>query len=245
MNEAKEISKKISIAIGLCVYNNEFGLKYVFKNIESLKNSYIFEKINVIIFYDKSFDKSLEIIESYLNILDIKIMMNQKIIDPCFKVDNICTARNYILEFIRQNYTDYEYFIMMDSNNYSCIGNIRIDELKNILKKSDEWDAISFDRIAGYYDWWALSFDPFIYSIYHFENYGPVLDKMKDEFLKILNNSKKENKLIQVYSAFNGFAIYKTNKFINCSYNTVIDFNYLPYEIFEKELILTNQKINK
>ena len=241
----EEDSVKPSVVIGLCVLNNEYGLKYVLENIESIQNSNIFEKVNVVVFYDKSIDKSLEILESYGANLNIKIIIHQGIINPDYRVDNICFARNNILEVIKKNYSDYEYFIMMDSNHYSCVGKIRINELKNILHRKDEWDSISFDKIEGYYDYWALSYDPFIYSIFHFENDNNVIGMMKEDFLKILNNAKLNNKLIQVYSAFNGFAIYKNHKFINCEYSTIIDFNYLPYEIFEKELILTNSKIKK
>ena len=39
---------------------------------------------------------------------------------------------------------------------------------ENILKINDKWDCISFNREAGYYDMWALSFIPYVYSFNHF-----------------------------------------------------------------------------
>ena len=41
----EEDSVKPSVVIGLCVLNNEYGLKFVLKNIESIQNSNIFEKV--------------------------------------------------------------------------------------------------------------------------------------------------------------------------------------------------------
>ena len=49
-------------------------------------------------------------------------------------------------------------------------------------------------------------------------------------------------------SAFNGFAIYKTNKFINCRYDGSLNLNYIPKKLllenikFSGKMILNNEK---
>ena len=133
---------------------------------------------------------------------------------------------------------------MMDSNEYSCIGDINIDVLKESLLLNN-WDSLSFDRAAGYYDTWALSFDPYIYSFFHFSNWGSVVNMMRDEFKNLLKYYKNEkcNELIPVYSAFNGFAIYKTKKFLNCKYSSNIDISLFPPNTINNEEILTKERI--
>lgn len=113
---------------------------------------------------------------------------------------------------------------MMDSNEYSCIGDINLEVIMSVLSR-DDWDAISFDREAGYYDTWALSFEPYMYSFFHFTNWNKVVNMMRDEFRKLLADYKnnKPDELIPVYSAFNGFSIYKTDKFVNCKYDSNIN----------------------
>jgi hypothetical protein len=130
----------------------------------------------------------------------------------------------------------------MDSNNYSCIGDIDMDVLKNVLNR-DDWDSVSFDREAGYYDFWALSYYPFVYSFFHFADYQKVVNALQVDFDKILvahktkNDSNTQETFIQVISAFNGFAIYRTPIFLNCSYSSDIDISMFP-----RQFLLANQQ---
>jgi hypothetical protein len=152
----------------------------------------------------------------------------------------IANARNEILNYIRLLETQRifnKYFIMMDSNEYACVGNINIDALCHALARSDEWDSISFHREAGYYDYWALSFDPYIYSFYHVQNKDETLNNMVDSFTIKLNEAHESRDLIPVYSAFNGFAIYKTNMFLNCSYSSMIHIHLFPKELLPSKIL--------
>jgi len=212
----------------LCVYNNEFGLPFVLENI--LKINDVFSNVKILVFYDYSNDKSLEILNNYkekYGNMEITINTNPK---SNLRTENIANARHSLLEKIRENYNDVPYFIMMDSNEYSCIGNIKINVLKKVLDRSDEWDGLSFDRDAGYYDTWALSFEPFIYSFFHFIDWKHVVGLMRENFQELLNdyNKNKPDEFIPVYSSFNGFSIYKTSKFINCSYSSNINLELFP-----------------
>jgi hypothetical protein len=254
--------------IGLCVYNNEPGLPSVLTNILKISESKLFEKITVVAFYDYSSDKSHSIMEKfksqYSNIIEMVIIINKsgayrqmrmelgganRVLDKN-RTARIALARNGILNYIRSQRSKgayNKYFIMMDSNEYACVGKINIETLRSALNRSDEWDSISFDREAGYYDYWALSFDPHIYSFYHVENRNETLNNMVTSFATKLKNAKNANAvdkqydkqydLIPVYSSYNGFAIYKTDAFLNCTYSSDININLFPKQLLPSKIL--------
>ena len=228
----------MQVCIGLCVYKNEFGLPFVFKNIERIQT--LFEKkIQIVVAFDESPDCSLGFLLSKLESFNIHIIKNTKPISNS-RVENISNARNVILDYIRENISETEYVIMMDTNEYACVGDIQVNVLREVLDRKNEWDAVSFDREAGYYDNWALSFDPFIYSFFHTVDYEKTVGKMREVFGKIMENAKKTpNKFIPVFSAFNGFSIYKWSIFKDCKYSSDIDLSFFPIELVEKQVEIT------
>lgn len=227
----------------LCVYNNEFGLNYCFKNIKKIKT--LFKKFNILVFYDHSKDKSLELLYNFKHEskINMTIIINKKK-KSTIRTENIAYARNFLLKIIRKKYKKYDLFMFMDTNEYACIGEINIELLKDVIyNKKYEYDSLSFDREAGYYDTWALSFDPYIYSFFHINSCLHYVEKMRNAFSKLLEEYRKKDKLIPVYSAFNGFAIYKTNKFINCEYSSKINLKLFPPNTIQKQIKNTNCKL--
>jgi len=114
-----------------------------------------------------------------------------------------------------------------------------------MLERKDEWDSISFDREAGYYDDWALSLEPLLYSFDHYEPREPVVQKMRENKNKILQHYKENspNELIHVYSAFNGFALYKSEIFLRCSYSADIDVQLFPRDSIMIQCMILEQNI--
>jgi hypothetical protein len=232
--------------IGLCCYNNQQGLPDVINNIKQIIPLFINTKI--IFFYDESIDNTLSILQefkhNYPDNIDIIINSSTR---SSSRTHNIAHARNNILNHIRSKYNDYQYMIMMDANEYSCIGKINTNTIKYVFNHDniDQWDSVSFDREAGYYDTWALSFDPFVYSFFHFYDSKNVVQKMRQEFNHILSTYKSHspNKFIPVLSAFNGFAIYKLDKFLNCFYSNIIDTSLFPPESIHKQTKYCNTNI--
>jgi hypothetical protein len=229
-----------------------------------MSESKLFEKITVVAFYDYSSDNSHSIMEKfkrqYSNIIEMVIIINKSNASRQMRMDlgganrvldknrttRIAIARNGILNYIRSQRSKgvyNKYFIMMDSNEYACVGKINIETLRSALNRSDEWDSISFDREAGYYDYWALSFDPHIYSFYHVENRNETLNSMVTGFATKLKNAKNANAvdkqydLIPVYSSYNGLAIYKTDAFLNCSYSSDININLFPKHLLPSKIL--------
>ena len=262
----------ISVAVCLCVYNNETGLPYCLENIQAIRH--IFHRMVINVVYDISEDNSYKILMDFKKKNEDK-PMNQRIYMNVVtnttkrnlqsKSVSIAVCRNMLLDMIRSSYRDYEYFIMMDTNEYSCVGKINVQLMHDIIHPSHEnnqtnqtnqinqtnnymskYDAITFDREAGYYDWWALSFDPYIYSFYHIVNSFKVAEQMKTTFTNMLNDyrTSRPNDAIPVYSAFNGFGIYKTSKFLNCSYSSDIHINLFPKPIIHKLIYITKSNIH-
>lgn len=217
---------------GLCVKNNSLGLPKVFNNINKIRH--LFNKIVIIAYYDISVDNSLEL----LNQLSKKYDIVMYILNPDGKATvagkrtvNIARARNGILDEVYKNpnFSDYELFAMMDSNKYSCQGDIQPDVIKKYFNNElyKQWDSLSFARKV-YYDLWAYSDKIFQIGCWCYPRIPTVLgettcynyqDAMKKHFNKTFFAEENAGKLIEVDSAFCGFAFYKKSAFKNCLYN--------------------------
>ena len=212
-------------------------LKNVLKNMELI--GALFSSYKIIISYDVSNDNSLEILQNYQQLhLDTMILhVNTEELFE-FRVYNIAKARNKCLDIIREQFPDYEYFIMMDCDD--VCSNIRdLESLKYYLSNdkdneltktydSNKWDSISFNK-DPYYDLWALSKYPYSFSCMHFKDY---LDWGR--YINAVIAKTPPKTLIPCLSAFNGFAIYKTNKFLNCYYDPKPRLDLLPSHLLKK-----------
>lgn len=140
---------------------------------------------------------------------------------------NISRARNAILECIRavQNRArevdrdwerDWPYMLMMDLDDV-CASPVQLPVVARALDRpAGDWDAISFNR-AHYYDIWALSVDPYIYSCWGWENPRKVVEVMRADIQRRLAELPKDQ-LLACDSAFNGLAIYRLAAFADCDY---------------------------
>jgi hypothetical protein len=240
----KPYSKKVYICG--CVKNCANFLKPVFANIDKLIS--LFDDYRIIIAEDSSSDDSLNILKIMKNKykLDIVHSIENKIPDDfSFRSKKISNARNKILEHIKDlNQEDFQYMIMLDMDDV-CSGNMDVNILKRILnneklvgdKFEGEWDALSFNR-KNYYDIWALSVDPYVFSCFHFPgNINVVEVTMRYIFYKLQNMDK--SKLLDCYSAFNGFSIYRRHKFKDCVYDWQIK---NTFNKISKDLISKNEK---
>jgi len=222
----------------MCVYNNEDGLPAVLQNIMKLRT--LFSESRIVAAYSSSKDASLSILQAHGTEVIIVPPYRQKtqftfsptmLAKPTIanRTARIADARNCLLQHIRKSYSDYEFFVMIDANNYSCVGEVNLDSLSSVLQR-DDWDSVSFHRGGGYYDMWALSYAPYIYSFQHFTDIKLVIAEMRKHFHFLLMDyiTSRPTELIPVYSSFNGFAIYRTPKFLNCSYSDVIQTELIP-----------------
>jgi len=199
-------------------------LDKIFENMELIGS--LFEDYKIILYYDQSDDNTLDKIKNY----QIK---NTRLIFYCnlspllpYRTHRIAKGRNACLDIIRQQYSDYDYFIMMDCDD-KCALDMNIETLNYYLLRN-KWDSLSFQHPCGYYDSWALSKVPFVASCHHFE------EAYKGKGVQLITdiiNKTPDNALINCISAFNGFAIYRTNKFLDCKYDGNFRLDYIPKQM--------------
>lgn len=205
------------------VRNCGIYLNKIFNNMELIGK--LFNDYRIILFYDESSDNTLEKLKEY-QIKNDKFIFysNKKLL--AFRTHRIAFGRNTCLQFIRNNYAEYQYFIMMDCDE-RCAKNIYPNILKIYLERND-WDGLSFNHPDGYYDTWALSIGPYVASCHHFKD-----SALGYKYITKLLKKIPTNELIKCFSAFNGFAIYRTDKFLNCNYDGRFRLDYIPKFLLE------------
>lgn len=203
----------------LPIYNCDKYLNNIFLNLLSIRT--LFDKFVIIFGYDHCKDNSLKMLEEFKlknDDLSINILINNNKRFR-YRTYNLAFIRNLMVEYVYTNYPEYDFFIMMDSDDV-CSKPINLNILEKHLNSNSEWDSLSFNK-NYYYDIWALQYGLFVHHFRSFkENTWPIIDFIKNDITNKLNNLK-ENEYFNVYSAFNGFAIYKTQKFINCKYDGI------------------------
>jgi glycosyltransferase involved in cell wall biosynthesis len=227
--------KTLKVAICGTVRNCAPHLEAVIENMLAIGS--LFTDFRIIISYDISSDDSLAVLQKLRDQINSEYGPDKFILNVNtdllheYRVYNIVKARNACLNVIREKFSDYEYFIMMDCDNV-CAEKVNLDVLARYLDYSDssfidKWDALSFIS-RPYYDVWAFSKYPYCYGCMHFKDWhawGSFIEKI------ILETPPGE--LIPCLSAFNGFAIYKTSKFINCVYEGIPRFDLIPSHLLK------------
>lgn len=212
-----------------CVKNCDQHLHKVFENINQIIE--LFDDYHILIAFDTSSDKSLR------TLCDIKkqfpnekfeILINRNSCSS-IRTQNIANARNKLVNAIYEKKTtdkfkDFEYFIMMDMDDV-CAVPMDITVLQKYIDYEYAntplpWDALSFNR-PGYYDAWALSVKPYVFSCWNFPKGREVVIEMRKYINELLIQTDKVDPakgLLPVMSAFNGFAIYRISKFDRVQY---------------------------
>ena len=206
------------------VKNCELYLDKVFENIEKIGS--LFEDYVVIFSYDKSVDWSLDKLKKYKEKNHKVHLYVNKNPQSTIRTVNIANARNKCLELIRKKFKKFEYFAMIDCDDVST-PDVNIEPLRHYLTR-DDWDGLTFNR-ENYYDLWAFSKYPLAFSFLHFLNGGYIWKKYINDIIA----KTPPNELIPCISAFNGFAIYRTPKFINCTYDGTIRLDLIPSHFME------------
>ena len=151
----------------------------------------------------------------------------------------IAKARNVCLDIVYNKLDNISFHIMIDSDNV-CSSKWNIDIINKYLNNfdGDNWDSISFNK-DRYYDIWALLYDDFKHHSWGYKGYNKaheVVDIMATDIVEKLKTS--ESNSIEVYSAFNGFAIYKTERFNGFYYDGLYkNFKSLVTDIERKKTL--------
>jgi hypothetical protein len=208
-------------------------LQRVFNNIERLGT--LFDEYAIVVYCDKSNDNSYHLLNQYRKINPrLNFYYNTKPISR-FRTHRLAHARNECMKVIRNHFSDFPYFIMMDFDDV-CTEPVKLNVLQKYLHQ-DTWDALSFNK-DPYYDIWALSIHPYSFSYHHLEtNPCVVMRKYISDMLK------SSNDLVKCMSAFNGFAIYRTSKFLNCHYDGTLRLDLMPKKYISVALRIIKNKL--
>ena len=193
-------------------------LPYIFRNISLLRenNNY---KISCIFCYDHCTDNTESLLFDYQKIYKedtyISIIDNEH---PLRTV-RISNARNECINILYTKLTNVDYHIMIDCDDVNMYKwDIRL--INNYINNfdDDDWDCITFNR-RPFYDMWAVLIDHYKHHCWGFgKNSKKAISLMKRYIHTKLRTVKNCNSIYCI-SAYNGFAIYKTPKFINIRYN--------------------------
>lgn len=207
-----------------CAYNVEPYLEKVLINVQTLCEC--FDDYYIIFSYDDSEDNTLLLLEKFAenHPNKIRIVQGNKELGN-IRTQNIANARNKILDTIKEvDLKDFDYFIMMDMDEVNA-GKMNKQVLKNIINTERKetplpWDSLSFNRVI-YYDLWALSIEPYTFSCNHYNNVRKIKHLMVQRVKDAMGQAVLQDPnygLVSCISAFNGFAMYRKNKFINVKY---------------------------
>lgn len=235
------VDKRFRIVVGGCVKNCGKWLNNVFENILKLNLNLIkkshFAITDLVLAYDRSEDKTLEILNSFKsfvenNNLDIKVkILSNENLDyyetspiPSDRTKNISNARNIVLKEILladnedASFNKIKYLFWMDFddvcaspfNDVSLVGKI-LSLHEEEEDENNKWDCATFYN-DNYYDYWALSFDEYTYSCWHWTNPVEIVGLMKNALDDKMSYLDGDCQSIRVHSAFGGFAIYDFTK---------------------------------
>lgn len=214
-------------------------LKQVLQNIELIGNNVFHGNYKIIVFYDHSTDNSLQILKKYQATHPDKfhLYINTNRISH-FRTYNLAYARNTCLRYIYSERL-YPLFAMMDFDDVNANGkkpNCKLLQTYLSHCHKDKWDCLSFNTVPHYYDIWALSIYPYCFSYNHFQANAVYSNVIKDHVTALLKRCAKqdgEGAVLNTISAFNGFAIYKLDKFVNCYYDGKVNPNLIPKNMMD------------
>jgi len=214
---------------------------YLKKNLENMnKLGSLFDDYKIVIYYDESSDNTLQILKEYQkNNPKMLFYVNKQPVSP-FRTHNIAIARNFCLNYVKQNIETYPYFIMMDMDDVNC-KELNLEPLRNSLKRED-WDGLSFNSSPAYYDIWGLSIWPYCFSYNHFENNDHFYNVMQNYVTQLLEKLGP-GELLPCISSFNGFSIYRTNKFLNTYYDGRVRLDIIPAVNLKTHSTATGSKL--
>jgi len=238
MEEKKNIKNiKIDKNVACCLAIRNCGqyLNKIFKNLDLLSEHFI--NFYVICVYDNCNDNTEQLLNEYKKKSTFKVLLfHNKNNKSNLRTVRIANSRNICLDII-ENTLNIDFHFVIDADNVNIL-KWDIDLIKYYLN-TDDWDCLSFNR-KSYYDIWALLYDNYKHHCWGFKNSQAVVNFMRKDIVNKLNKLK-DYELYNCLSAFNGFAIYRTNIFNNMRY----DGTYLKFKtlVTDKERIITLNKL--
>ena len=204
-----------NIACCLSVRDCSNFLPYIFNNLNNLGKHFI--NFYIIFVYDNCKDNTELLLNEYKEKSRFNVyVINNKNNNSPHRTVRIANSRNRYIDIVYNVIKVIDFHIVIDADDVN-VKSWNIDIIKKYLDK-DNWDSISFNR-DKYYDIWALLYGDYKHHCWGFnEDSRKVVNHMRNDITNKLNNLN-DDELFTCLSAFNGFAIYRTPKFINIRYD--------------------------
>ena len=197
------------VACCMTVRNCAPYLPKVFENIDRL--SRLFPQFVVIVAYDHCSDMSEYLLKWYRLTKGYPIYLLPGSFTSPHRTVRIAAARNRCIELLEKLDIDTHFMVDADDVNQNP-WNLTL--IKYYLSRKD-WDCLSFNR-EPYYDIWALMYPPFHHHCWGFR------ERSRDVVKYIQADIQKKLQKVELFecdSAFNGFAIYRSNVFQGVRYS--------------------------
>ena len=213
---------KYSIVLCFTLRNCYKYLFDIFNNIKLLVDNCNY-KITCIFVCDNCSDHTIRLVKKYKYYSNHKVIFKHIVNKSRIRTVRIAKARNVCLDILYNLDFKVDYHFMIDGDNRNT-HRWNTDVINKYIENfdNDNWDCITFNR-KHYYDWWALLIDDFKQHLYGFEvpNYTENTNNIAyflDGYIK--NKLKKsQNNSIECLSAFNGLAIFKTDRYKGIKYD--------------------------
>ena len=182
--------------------------------------SSLFKSYTIIIFCNK---KDSDLLYSWtVRDTNVHILLDEQ--EGCCRTRRIAAGRNRILQEVKTHMTRRKesagavVLAVMDLDDVNAhMFNRTI--LQQVMSLRKHWDSVSFTR-PDYYDIWALRYRHF--DVNPFDSSAPstLVEIIRDDILSRLRY-RQDMLFYPVYSAFNGFALYKMDLVGDCEYDGI------------------------
>jgi hypothetical protein len=175
----------------------------------------LFNSYKIVIYENDSQDTTLTDLQK-INDTNLHIITEKNVdIRYPYRTWRLAYGRNMVLNYARDHYSNYDYIIVMDLDDVAQ-SVYNINHIRQMLDQNNLWDSISFN-LPYYYDRWALRYPGADYNLWGYSDVKKRDHDIQVDITRILQS--RGDKLFPVYSAFQGFAIYKFNIIGNCAYD--------------------------
>jgi len=198
----------------LTVRNCGRFLPLIFENLELLSKE--FSGFHVVFVYDNCCDNSESLLNSYKESSAHPVYVIHNIgNNSSLRTERIASSRNKCLDIVYNTIQNIDYHFMIDADDRN-IKKWNVQIIKDCFQ-NDTWESISFNR-EKYYDIWGLMYDNIKQHCWGYKPSQPIVTYMENDITKKLNKMQNDE-LFECFSAFNGFAIYRTPVFKDILYD--------------------------
>lgn len=232
-----DIAKNESLVICGLARNVEKTIEKAKKKLEYIGSK--FKDYKIVIFENDSEDNTREILKKWANVnKNVKLLECEEFGSKNCKlrtkkgydlgmfsenrIQRMAIYREQYLDYIKKNLNSYTYTLISELD---LEGNQYIDGIFHSIGHPKDWDAIFINGrapIQGIPSIFDIMYDALAYLDISQEFQDMDKSVIATSITKNLFNSNyklfNSEELVEVKSAFNGYALYKTDSLVNCSY---------------------------